>query len=439
MIVFSSVLFFYPYLKESTVLVLKRTNFIAEGLYDFSKHIKLGLESWLPSLQIDSRFKPIFISINTGNTLPLLFLGITLLITSIVILINLRNTSTFKKKISGELKTNSHVNDKLTNNEIHEQEVKIEELKKYHERIIALLAHDLKNPLNIILHHLEDIPNPETRQSVENAGKLMMNMLQNVLDVQQYNTSKLPLNREIVNLVDLISDCTNSVQYLSNKKNIRIVYKSDLNFWVNIDHAIMTRVMVSLLIDIIKYTPFNETIIIRSESRNNHLRLSIHCNISGDEAQKIENIFNSQNYAQNENTAINSTYLRFQFCTLAIASHNEQIGFNRDKLKGSKMWLTLALEDIKEEEVGILAQREQEVIAFTSQEIETISLHVDRLREHSIFELSKIKSIIKDIPNAGNGIVEWKNQVSLALSSMNEQRFLSLLDSVSQSTIKHEE
>lgn len=321
---------------------------------------------------------------------------------------------------------------------IEKQNIEIEELHKRHDQLIGTLAHDLKNPLNIIFHNLEDISNATTKQSLENASNLMMDMLQNVLDIQKYANVKIPIAQETFNLVDLISDSIQKVDYLTNKKNINIVYKSELNIWVNVDHAIILRVIVSLLINLIKHTPLNETIVIRSEMQDNALKLSICSTLDDTESDKIRSFF-STDKTDTQNHNLNALFQCFRFCALAISSHNENFGFEKDDIFGSHIWFTLPIINAKNEQSGIKTKKHTTQFIFTDADINSITLYVDEMRQHSIFELSKLKSIINKIPDISDGIVEWKEHVSMALTSMNEQRFIVLLDNASKTTINHEE
>lgn len=370
--------------------------------------------------------------------LMLLIVGILLLTVSIFVLKKSKFHSLFQDKASMNQKHESATGLSGSDEQLKKHNVELEELHKHYDQMIGMLAHDLKNPLNIIFHNLEGISNPSTKQSVENAGNLMMNMLQNALDIQKYAEDKLPIGQDTINLVDLISDSIQSVAYLTNKKNINIIYKSDLNYWVNVDINVIMRVMVSLLINLIKHTPLNESIIIRSQLQSGSLKLSFCINLDDKATDKVKSFFETDNRI-NPDSSLNSLFQCFRFCALAISAHKEDIGFNIDEVYGAYIWFTLPLKNSTNEQRDIKTKKPTEQFLFTEGDVETMACYIRELRKHSIFELSKLKSIINKIPDNSDGVVEWKEHVSLALSSMNEQRFIMLLDNVSKSPVNHEE
>lgn len=422
------------------------------GLLAFIKPIELllykGLSTQslaLPFVNV-SIFKPAIpvyfmqgrLLIANNNTYQIILLsgiiiGILLLIVSCFTATRLLKNS-FQKKSQ---KTNDLL-DELNSlkKRLNEKEEEVSRVKMHYENMTEMLAHDLKNPLNIIFHQLELLQNIKAKTSIENAGKLMMNMLQNVLDIQQNKQTGFSLNKEQANLEAMINEAIYSAEFMSRKKNIKLSYKSDFNYEVLCDTEIMTRTFSNTIINLIKYSPQNEQINVNTAINDSLVRISFQSEMNAKDALNMQNFLVHKSHVLTESR--NSIYLRFLFIQLAISSHHMELGF--DKLEGNKFvfWFNLPVVEKTENSTEINIDHNTDMLRLTTHELHQMDYYLKNIRQYSIYELSKIKAIIKEIPDLNDNVSEWKEQLSLALSSMNEQRFHNLLDSVTESTNQHE-
>ena len=98
----------------------------------------------------------------------------------------------------------------------------LKELKKlsfFKEDMTNMIVHDLKSPLNSIIN-IKLFKDENLRfDIVQQSGRRMLNMVQNILDVYKYEQSNIMLNKKHLELLDLLSASVNEVKFTANQKN----------------------------------------------------------------------------------------------------------------------------------------------------------------------------------------------------------------------------
>ena len=157
------------------------------------------------------------------------------------------------------------------------------------ETILALVTHDLKNPVNagmMAVKLLEDKNlsplNPYQEELVTNlAGsyKYMKNLIENVLDRYKVINHAYKLNKTPVNFVSLINSAIEEYKFLFLDKEQKVRINSTVkNRYVNIDSLEIKRVVHNLITNAIKYAPQKSEIEISLYEQKN----SIYCSIKNE-------------------------------------------------------------------------------------------------------------------------------------------------------------
>jgi len=106
-----------------------------------------------------------------------------------------------------EVKTLNHSLDNTNN--------MLQQLSKFKERLTGMIVHDLKNPLNSIINLTKE------RLTI-NAGKQMLNMVLNILDVQKFESAQFTLQQDTLQLRSLVDKAIEQVYFLAERKSIKI-------------------------------------------------------------------------------------------------------------------------------------------------------------------------------------------------------------------------
>ncbi|MFX0070767.1 MAG: ATP-binding protein [Candidatus Hermodarchaeota archaeon] len=168
---------------------------------------------------------------------------------------------------------------KKAENIIKEEVKRLKEIDQIRSDFVRRTSHELKTPLisiysstQYLLEQLEDKVNKDTLKiisSIYSGGKRLKKLSENLLDVFDLETNVLILQKEKINLVELIKDCLNEFLLLLKERNI--VYKLELfdTLIISADKIRIEQVIINLLSNAIKNTPQNGLIYIGLKKNKN--------------------------------------------------------------------------------------------------------------------------------------------------------------------------
>ncbi len=205
----------------------------------------------------------------------------------------------------------------------------LRELSKFKDALTGMIVHDLKSPLNAILINASMQPDQPAMVLIHQAARQMLNLTLNLLDVQRYENSQLPVKRMVVDLYQLCRDAIDQVIVTARQKQMRIELQGATRLQVDFDPDLAVRVLVNLLTNAIKYSPAGSRVQVRAEvSDSNNLRLTVRDEGPGIPVQFRESIFDKYVQFKQPDVPKNglpSTGLGLTFCRMAIEAHGGRI------------------------------------------------------------------------------------------------------------------
>jgi signal transduction histidine kinase len=388
-------------------------------------------------LQIDNqRFK-----LEQKNKLNYLFGLIFLLLTvGLIILIIV------SKKIK---KSNRLLQSK--NNEITEQREKIElqsnkikqkaadlmvlnmqlkEIDTLKVGLTAMLVHDLKNPINNILS-LSD------KKEVISFANQMLVIVNNILDVQKYESARMKLEVHDYFLKDIINNAIEQIIILAEHKNIKIVLENNYNNNVAVDFEIIQRVVVNLLTNSIKYTPHNGSITIYThicKTNDSCVEIEVKDNGIGIRKDKIKSIFNKFNQIiAIDSGHARSTGLGLTFCKLAVEAHNGEIYVVSEPGEYTVFKFTLPASDKKLNPNNInVVQNTGSIFYLNNNEKEFLREIVINLMNTDVYDIGNLRKLTQNIDETYSANVEiWKRELNRSIYNCNHEYYKELIKSAS--------
>ena len=154
--------------------------------------------------------------------------------------------------------------------EINDKNEELESLVKTKDKFLSVIAHDLRDPFNIligysdlILNQIELIEKDQIKnyvQSMNNSANNGFNLLKNLLDWSRAEANKIVYNPTGVNLSQIVDFIIQNLKYTAQNKNIRI--KSDYkdNIIVFSDENMIKTVLRNLISNAIKFSYKNSDI-----------------------------------------------------------------------------------------------------------------------------------------------------------------------------------
>ncbi|MDA3942660.1 MAG: ATP-binding protein [Bacteroidetes bacterium] len=208
----------------------------------------------------------------------------------------LRIRSLKNKKITLEKEIKIRTKELLSSNISLEKEVAIrkkteEELQEANstkDKFFSIIAHDLKNPFNVLLG-LSEILDQEYDQLDYDEKKEIISalrvstddlykLLENLLSWSRTQQGKLKMNPQTINLAELVSENIDLLRQQATVKNIQIVPLVNQELETTADYNAITTVIRNLLSNAIKFTHQGGTITIRTETANDQAKISVEDN-----------------------------------------------------------------------------------------------------------------------------------------------------------------
>ncbi|MBN2103782.1 DUF2225 domain-containing protein [bacterium] len=308
---------------------------------------------------------------------------------------------------------------------------KITELDEFKQGLTAMIVHDLKNPLNAILSQAQ-------KPGLKNAGKQMLHMVLNILDVQKFEETKMILKTSKVLLSDVAERAIEQVSFLSQQKNITIQNSLPSQITVRIDPEIVERIFINLLTNGIKYSSNSGNIHLSAKSENfnqssKFVRIEVSDMGVGIPADKLDRVFDKFGQVNAKSSGrIRSSGMGLTFCKLAVEAHGGTIGVRSDIDHGTAFWFTLPrIKPVQKNVISTMSGlNEKQPFILTQEDRKYLAPFVRNLRNHEVYEVSSLHKIIKDIDSSkGDRIKIWKEELLSAIESGNKEIFSKLLKS----------
>ncbi len=155
-------------------------------------------------------------------------------------------------------------------------------LNQEKNEFMGIAAHDLKNPLMIILGNAELIKrarNPgQTGQLVDNihlSVTRMHSLIQNLLDANAIEQGRFQMQIERCDVAELIERCLEGNRLAANRKGIQILQSEHPQFFAQADANAALQVLDNLLSNAIKYSSHDTAVEVIVRADDTHVSISI--------------------------------------------------------------------------------------------------------------------------------------------------------------------
>ncbi|MFC2111185.1 ATP-binding protein [Bacteroidota bacterium] len=219
--------------------------------------------------------------------------------------------------------------------------IELKKLDEFKEGLTGIIVHDLKNPINSILHLTELMDKKdETYILIKQTAKQVLNLVYNILDIQKYENLEIRLELSECRIKEIADASIKQERYLSDEKNIKIENNIPVNLFLNGDSEKLLRVYENLITNAIKFTPNYGSITIGYNNDDEYFFVK-DTGIGIDKKFQGE-IFNkfSQVIAKKSGKAL-PTGLGLTYCKLAIEAHGGKIWVESEVDEGSTFYFTL--------------------------------------------------------------------------------------------------
>ena len=184
----------------------------------------------------------------------------------------------------------------------HELRNTAEEANRLKDEFLAIMSHELRNPLNVILGYAELLLRSEEIRGSTSLGRMadavkrnavaQSKLIRDLLDLSRLRSGKLELNREIVSPVVSIHNAIETVRLEAAEKNIKLdIETPDEVVFVKADPVRLEQVIWNLLNNAVKFTPRDGRIAVKLQAESDAIVLTVEDDGQGIDSSFLPHIF----------------------------------------------------------------------------------------------------------------------------------------------------
>ena len=235
------------------------------------------------------------------------------------------------------------------------QAEELEKASRAKSEFLSVMSHELRTPLTSIKGALGLLSSDELDLSPEEVKKMLNVAYENtnhltflvndILDFEKLESGKTYLNKEIVQLPELIRHAIQVNQGYAEKYKVGFLFNDNNcgNIKVNADRNRLLQVISNLLSNAIKYSPQGDIVEVQLSCIGEKVRVTVIDNGKGVPINFYQNIFNRFSQADSADTREKGgTGLGLAISKEIIEQHNGYIGFDSEEGKGTRFYFELA-------------------------------------------------------------------------------------------------
>lgn len=241
----------------------------------------------------------------------------------------------------------------LQNFRIVKQNEELEKLNAEKNKLMSIVAHDLRSPLASIQnflelltqHELDEAQKLDIENDLLNSTKNTLAMLSKLLDWSKSQLHGVSAHMEQLNLHALFEPTLNLERDIAARKNINLAYYFDPSASIYADSDMMQLILRNIVGNAIKFTPEGGHIIVKAEAREKNCLISVKDDGIGMSAGKQESIFSlnvESTFGTNNERGVG---LGLMLCMEFIKAQNGRIWLESTPGQGTCFYISIPIFD----------------------------------------------------------------------------------------------
>ncbi|MGM0408927.1 MAG: sensor histidine kinase, partial [Bacteroidota bacterium] len=193
----------------------------------------------------------------------------------------------------------------MAEEKLNDKNIQLEELVKTKDKLLSVIAHDLKDPFNVligfsdlILEQYDDLSDKDKIryvQQINSAANSGFNLLNNLLDWSKTQTNKIRYSPQKINLTKTINSVVYTLKNTALAKNMELKFNPSSEMIVYADDNMLRTVLRNIITNAIKFSFKNAEIIISVTENNENYIISVKDSGTGIKKEELELLLNKDN------------------------------------------------------------------------------------------------------------------------------------------------
>ncbi len=226
--------------------------------------------------------------------------------------------------------------------------------------LLRAISHDLRTPLTAISGNAENVLKNYEKLDVDMREQIfkeifddsqwLISIVENLLSVTRIEEGRMNFNMSIQLMDEVISEALAHIRQKRNRHDIE-VYCEDELLLAKMDAKLIVQVIINLVENAIKYTPYGTSIRIAAKKEANAIAVSVVDNGSGIPQETKPRVFDM--FYTGENKVADSRRslgLGLALCKSIINAHGGEITLTDNQPQGCNFTFTLPLEEVRIDE-----------------------------------------------------------------------------------------
>jgi len=223
------------------------------------------------------------------------------------------------------------------------------------EDLLAIVSHDLRNPLGVVLASsallLKSSLPPEREErarrqveAIQRAGNRMNRLIRDLLDFASIQGGRLAISLRAQHAEDLVAEAIDLQQPLASQKSLRLendLPPGEANIVVRCDHDRVIQVLSNVVGNAIKFTPEGGTIHVGAARDGDEVRFSVSDNGPGIPAAELPHVFDRYYQARRRNR--DGIGLGLSIAKGIVEAHGGLIWAESEPAVGSTFYFTIPI------------------------------------------------------------------------------------------------
>lgn len=238
---------------------------------------------------------------------------------------------------------------KAANQKLHRQNLELKEINEQKNKILGIVAHDLRNPLYALTTAFQlvgefvDDNDPELFEIIDCSIKSMNAIIEDLFESQALQTAEISTSKEPHLLNELIHEVSKMNLQNAKKKSIRIQTKMPESIRASFDYVKLQRALDNLLSNAIKFSPAQSEVTIGCDIIDpDRLRIYVHDHGPGLTDEDKGKVFQPfQRLSAQPTNGEPSSGLGLSIVKKIAELHGGDAGVMSEYLKGARFYLDL--------------------------------------------------------------------------------------------------